>query len=329
MKSIASFNGIAAATRAMELMRDGQRSLDACVEGVTLVEDDPEELTVGFGGLPNEAGTVELDAAVMDGPSHRGGAVAGLRGIRNPSRVARLVMQQTSRVMLCGQGALQFALANGFREENLLTDRARQMWLHWKRIRSGHDDWTDPPADQVDPTMKSWFDKHYFGDQDPEGSRIENQITGTVHCAALDDHDDMACVTSTSGHAFKIPGRVGDSPILGAGLYVDNNVGSCGSIGNGEANMENLSSFLAIELMRSGHAPEQAGLETLRRVAENSRDAWRDNQGRPYFNLQLFLLRKDGEHAGVSLLPGKQYAVADPDGSRLIDCTPLLEPHRS
>lgn len=325
MKCIASFNGLEAAIRARDLLKAGSSPLDACVEGVTLVEDDPEEMTVGFGGLPNEDGVVELDAAVMDGRSHRGGGVAGLRGVRNPARLARLVMQQTSRVLLSGEGALQFALANGFAEENLLTERARQMWLYWKRIRSKLDDWTDPPADEIDPEMQRWFEKHYFGAQDPEGSRIINQITGTVHCAALDGQGDMACVTSTSGHAFKMPGRVGDSPILGAGLYVDNEVGSCGSIGNGEANLENLSSFLAVELMRSGRSPVEAGLEALRRVRHKSHPPWLDEKGHPLFNLQLFLLSKDGRDAGVSMLPGKQMAVADEHGARLVDCTALLE----
>lgn len=321
MKCIASFNGLHAATRGLSLMQSDSPALDACVEGVTLVEDDPEEMTVGFGGLPNEEGVVELDAAVMDGRTHRGGGVAGLRGIRNPARVARLVMQQTSRVLLGGEGALKFALANGFEQENLLTDRARQMWLHWKRIRSQHDDWTDPQTSELDPELKRWFDKHYFGNQDPEGSRVANQITGTVHCAAIDADGDMACATSTSGHAFKIPGRIGDSPILGAGLYVDNEIGSCGSIGHGEANLENLSSFLAVELMRSGRSPQDAGLEVLRRVRKNTRQ---DAEGKPTFNLQLFLLGKDGRTAGVSMLPGKQMAVADASGGRLVDCTSLL-----
>lgn len=323
MKCIASFNGLKAAGRAFEIVRDGGSPLDACVNGVTLVEDDPDELTVGFGGLPNEEGVVELDAAVMDGRSHRGGGVACLRGIRHPTKVARLVLQQTSRVLLSGEGALRFALANGFREENLLTDRARSMWLYWKRIRSNVDDWQFPQESEIDAEMKRWFEKHYFGDTGPEGSQFTDQLTGTVHCAALDGNGDLACATSTSGHAFKIAGRVGDSPILGAGLYVDNEVGTCGSIGNGEANLENLSSFLAVELMRGGMSPEQAGLETLRRVLRKSRDSWLDDQGGPAFNLQLFLLSKDGRCAGVSMKSGKQFAVVDEQGARLLECTPL------
>lgn len=323
MKCIASFNGLKGAERAFEVVRDGGSPLDACVEGVTLVEDDPDELTVGFGGLPNEDGVVELDAAVMDGRLHRGGGVACLRGIRHPTKVARLVMEQTSRVLLTGEGALRFALANGFREENLLTERAREMWLYWKRIRSNHDDWLAPQESEFDPALKRWFEKHYFGGKGPEGSQISNQLTGTVHLAVLSSGGDFACATSTSGHAFKIAGRVGDSPILGAGLYVDNEVGSCGSIGNGEANLQNLSSFLAVELMRGGMSPTEAGLETLRRVVLNSRRAQAKSSNLPDFNLQLFLLEKNGQCAGVSLKPGKQFAFADAGGSHLVECATL------
>jgi len=323
MKCIASFNGLTAAARAFEIVRDGGAPLDACVEGVTLVEDDPNELTVGFGGLPNEDGVVELDAAVMDGRLHRGGGVACMRGIRHPTKVARLVMEQTSRVLLSGDGALRFALANGFQQENLLTRQAREMWLYWKQIRSSHDDWQAPHESKVHPEVKRWFEKHFFGDVSPEGSQIAGEPTGTVHCGVLNAKGDLACATSTSGHAFKIAGRVGDSPILGAGLYVDNEVGSCGSIGNGEANLQNLSSFLAVELMRDGLCPEQAGLETLRRVLHKSGLDHAESRGLARFNLQLFLLGKDGRCAGVSTRSGKQFAVADSDGPRLVECTTL------
>jgi N4-(beta-N-acetylglucosaminyl)-L-asparaginase len=311
MLSIASWNGLAAAARALELISRGSPPLDGCVEGVTLVEDDPNELSVGFGGLPNEAGIVELDAAVMDGRTHRGAGVAGLRNVRHPSRVAQRLMEQTHRVLLVGEGALEFARANGFVEEDLLTDRARRMWLFWKRARSAHDDWRPGPADELPPADREWFEKHY------------PQLGGTVHCSALSASGDLACVTSTSGHAFKLPGRVGDSPILGAGLYVDNEVGSCGSIGHGEANLENLSSFLAVELMRGGRSPQEAGLEVLRRVAKNVHPEQRDERGLPRMHLQLFLLRKDGAHAGVCMRGQHQYAVADAAGARLTPSTPL------
>ena len=283
------------------------------MEGVTLIEDDPNELTVGYGGLPNESGVVELDAAVMDGRTHRGAGVAALRNVRHPSRLAKRLMEQTNRVLLVGEGALEFARANGFAEENLLTERARRMWLYWKRGRSPHDDWRPAAADDLPPADREWFERHF------------PHLAGTVHCSALSPGGDLACVTSTSGHAFKLPGRVGDSPILGAGLYADNAAGTCGSIGHGEANLENLSSFLAVELMRQGRSPLDAGMEVLRRVADRSRDEDRDERGRPKFNLQLFLIGSDGSHAGVAMSGPKPYAVADESGARLEECEYLFE----
>jgi N4-(beta-N-acetylglucosaminyl)-L-asparaginase len=312
MKVVASHNGLDATQRAWTVLQQSGSPLDACVEAVTLVEDDPEELTVGYGGLPNEDGLVELDAAVMDGASHRAGAVAALRGIRHPTKVARLVMEQTSRVLLTGEGALRFALANGMVEENLLTDKARRMWHYWRRRRSSIDDWLTPAEVDAELDVQQWFDKRFYGG-------------GTVHCAAIDAAGDLAAATSTSGHAFKLAGRVGDSPILGAGLYVDNDVGSCGAIGHGEATMQNCSSFAAVELMRGGLTPVEAGLEALRRVAAKMARAACDEQGRPHFNLQLYLLAKDGTHAGVAMWGSKQLAVSDEAGTRLEACAALFE----
>ncbi len=312
MKSIASHNGTKAARKAFELLTAGTSPLDAVVNGVSLVEDDPDEITVGYGGLPNEDGVVQLDAAVMDGPTHRGGAVAALEGIRHPTQVARLVMQQTTRVMLAGEGAKQFALANGFVEENLLTEKARRMWLYWRRKRSSIDDWHDPPDDESNLDAIKFFEREFY------------KSGGTVHCSALDAACQMACATSTSGHAFKLSGRVGDSPILGAGLYVDNDVGSCGSIGHGEANMQHCSSFAVVELMRSGTPPADAGLEILRRINDKTSPAEKDAQGRAKFNLQLYILASDGAHAGVAMWPGKQIAVSDDAGTRLEDCAALF-----
>ena len=348
MKVIASHNGLNAAARAYELLQQGMSPLDAVVEGVTLVEDDPEEQSVGYGGVPNEDGVVELDAAVMDGRTRRGAGVAGLRNVRYPSRVARLLMQQTGRVLVVGEGALAFARANGFPEENLLSDKARRIWLHWKRTHSDTDDWR-PPAGPVDPDVQAWFDQYYrppfvlpasaaAGDaattpagQSPPVDPLQRAIDqgGTVHVSALDGAGNLGCVTSTSGHPFKLSGRVGDSPILGAGLYADNSAGTCGSIGHGEANLQNLSSYLVVELMRSAASggrsfdPERAGLEALKRIAESVPQEERDSTGRPRWNVTLFILAPDGRSAGVSLWGPREYAVADQQGARLLPCKSL------
>jgi N4-(beta-N-acetylglucosaminyl)-L-asparaginase len=348
MKVIASHNGLNAALRAYELLRQGHSPLDACVEGVTLVEDDPEEHSVGYSGIPNEDGIVELDAAVMDGRTRRGAGVAGLRNVRYPSRVAKLLMEQTGRVLVVGDGALAFARANGFAEENLLSDKARRIWLHWKRTHSDTDDWR-PPSTPVDADVQEWFERYHRPPYVPRvagtatavsmppktstaspSSTVQKAIDqgGTVHVAAIDSKGNVACVTSTSGHPFKLAGRVGDSPILGAGLYADNEGGTCGSIGHGEANLQNLSSFLSVELMRGGatgvgRSPEEAGLEALRRIAAAVPEAEQDESGRPRWNVTLFLLSPQGEAAGVSLWGPREFAVADEGGGRLLPCKSL------
>ena len=312
MKVIASHNGVEATRLAYSLITSGRSALDACIEGVTLVENDPDECTVGYGGLPNEDGIVELDAAVMDGRTHCVGAVAALRDYRNPTKVARLVMDYTDHVLLVGEGAARLAAAHGFVQENLLTEKARKIWLHWKQTLSPHDDWLPPPEGSVDPEAAAYFERY-------------DRPTGTVHCAAIDSRGDLACVTSTSGLAFKIAGRVGDSPIAGAGLYTDNEVGSCGSIGRGEANLENVSSFAVVELMRHGRSPQEAGLEVLRRMSHRTVGRLCDKQGRPNFNLQLFALSRDGQYAGVAMRGPKQFAITDEHGTRLEDCVSLYE----
>ncbi|MBN1852144.1 MAG: N(4)-(beta-N-acetylglucosaminyl)-L-asparaginase [Pirellulales bacterium] len=329
MKVIASHNGLEATRLAYAMLASGAAPLDALVAGISRIEDDPEEDTVGYGGLPNEEGIVELDAAIMDGPTHQAGAVAALQNIRHPTQVARLVMERTSRVLLVGAGALAFAKANGFREEDLLTDAARAKWLRWKRTRSPIDDWLPldacragqacPDRTRMEPSpspIASGWDGRDF-----------ERPTGTVHVAIRVDNGDMYCATSTSGHAFKLPGRVGDSPIVGAGLYVDNGVGTCGSIGWGEANMQNLSSYAAVEAMRGGAAPHDAGLAVLQRLVARTSSTKLDQDGRPSFNIRLFLMTKDGAHGGVCLFGPEQIAVTDADGTRLEPCIPLIADH--
>ena len=310
VRAIASANGLKAVQLAYGRMAKGTDPLDAVVAGVNILEDDPEDLSVGYGGLPNEDGVVELDAAVMHGPSHRAGAVAALRNIKNPSRVAQLVMETTDHVLLVGEGALRFARANGFKEQDLLTEKARKIWLYWKQSLSDKDDWFTPPDEDLDPEVAKRF----------------GRPTGTIHCAGMNRDGDIACVTTTSGLSFKIPGRVGDSPIIGAGLYVDNEIGSCGSTGRGEANLQNLCSFAAVELMRGGLAPKDAGLEVLRRVSGHTTDPrLLDDRGRPNFGLKFYLLGKSGDYAGVSMWGPAQFAVADGPGARLEDCAALYE----
>lgn len=293
---ISSGNGIPACNRAFELIRQGMHPLDAVVRGVNVVEDDPNDNSVGYGGLPNEEGVVELDACVMDGPTHKAGAVAGLRNIRNPSSVATLVMRRTDHVLLVGEGALRFAKAHGFKEEELLTEEARKIWLRWKETHSDDDDWIHPEADVEAARWKK------------EGKEF---TWGTITCLALAPGGRLAGCTSTSGLSYKIPGRVGDSPILGAGLYVDNEVGAAGSTGRGEANLVNCSSFMIVEFMRQGMTPESACLEMLKRIAGKTEPRLRDKAGRAEFGLNFYALRKDGLFGGASLWGQCEMAVHD------------------
>jgi N4-(beta-N-acetylglucosaminyl)-L-asparaginase len=308
---IASGNGLRAVERAMELIRAGADPLDAAIEGVAIVEADPKDHSVGYGGLPNEDGVVELDAAVMHGPTHGGGCVAALRNIMHPAAVARLVMKRTDHCLLVGEGALRFARAHGFPEVDLLTDEARRIWLHWKETNGKESDWIAPPEHELDQAVREYAGTRTYG---------------TIHCSALDTHGNLGCVTTTSGLSYKIPGRVGDSPILGAGLFLDNDAGSAGSTGRGEANLLNLSSHLIVEEMRRGRAPKDAALEACRRiVATNRNPRLRDPKGRPNFDVSFYAVAKDGRYAGASLWAGARMTVHDGESARRIECTPLFD----
>ncbi len=310
--AVSSANGLPAVTKAIELIKEGADTLDAVIAGVNIVEDDPEDTSVGYGGLPNEDGVVELDAAVMHGPTHRGGAVASLRNIKNPSKVARLVMERTDHVLLVGEGALRFARAHGFKEENLLTDRAREEWLHWKENLSTKDDWL--PA-------------HTSDDRDiGEEFKPFLRNTGTIHCSAVDGKGNISCVTTTSGLAYKIPGRVGDSPILGAGLFCDNDVGAAGSTGRGEANLINCSSVMIVEYMRQGRSPEQACLEVCKLIHHRTKmKRLLTKDGKPSFDVKFYALNKKGQYGGASIYSGAKIAVHDGTGARLVDCAYLYK----
>ncbi len=310
---VASANGLKAVERALEVITKGGSALDGVVAGVNLVENDPDDITVGYGGLPNEQGVIQLDSCVMHGPTGRAGAVAAIEQVKNPSLVARLVMERTDHVLLVGQGAQDFARMHGVELENLMTEKTRKIWVEWKENLSTRDDYLPP---------------HGIGDKDI-GVQFEEyqRHWGTINCDAIDLNGDISGVTTTSGLFFKIPGRVGDSPIIGAGLYVDNEVGAAGSTGRGEANLENLSSFLIVERMRMGDSPEEACLYACQRIADHTKlMRLQDERGRPNFNVKFYALNKAGDVGGAELRGGKgKMAVADSQGSRLIDLAYLYK----
>ncbi len=322
--SISSANGLETTKLAYKMILEGQDTLEAVVAGVALVEADEKDTSVGYGGLPNEHGVVELDAAVMHGPTHLAGSVASIQNIKHPAAVAMKVLQRTDHVLIVGKGATAFAKAHGFQEENLLTERARKIWLKWKESLSTKDDWLEPG--ETEKAVADFFLENSFPVAEGENPRGSMMIagqrrrfvrpTGTIHCSGRAANGDISCTTTTSGLAFKIPGRVGDSPIIGAGLYCDNEVGSCGSTGRGEANLQNMCSFAAVELMRQGATPEEAGMEVLRRVARTTPKYLQDAQGRPNFGLNFYVMAKDGRHAGVTMWGPGKYAVTDAKGTR-------------
>jgi N4-(beta-N-acetylglucosaminyl)-L-asparaginase len=295
-KVVSSGNGIRATDKAMEILRAGGDPLDAVIAGVNIVEDDPNDMSVGYGGLPNEDGVVELDSSVMYGPTHRAGAVAALQNIKNPSQVARLVMERTDHVLLVGEGALRFARAHGFKEQDLLTEKSRAAWLRWKETMSDVDNWFRPPAESLSAELRQVMQTH-----------------GTINCIALDAAGRLAGVTTTSGLSWKLAGRVGDSPIIGAGLYVDNEIGAAGSTGRGEANLQTCASFRIVDAMGRGLSPEQACLKACEAVVAKTKLVPRlcDAQGRPKFGLEFYALNKKGEFGAAGFFQGGRYAVHD------------------
>lgn len=333
---ISSDNGLEACRKAMEVLQAGGDTLDAVVAGVNIVELDPNDSSVGYGGLPNEDGVVELDACVMHGPTRRAGSVASIRGIKTPSKIAKLVMEQTDHIMLAGDGALKFARALGFQEENLLTEKARLAWMVWKRsLRDGggRNNWTDGLDAPGKPSASL---KRMFPEADDEtlAWAWENAVrppTGTINCLALNTRGETSGVTTTSGLAWKIAGRVGDSPIIGAGLYVDQDVGAAGSTGRGEENIRIAGAHTIIENMRHGMSPREACLDALKRVARNFNN---DRASLEQFDLSFYALRRDGQYAGASLWNGairggrlvpRRFAVNDGGRSRHEPCVFLLE----
>jgi N4-(beta-N-acetylglucosaminyl)-L-asparaginase len=307
---ISSANGLRACKKAMDMLKAGADTLDAVVAGVNIVEEDPEDNSVGYGGLPNEEGIVELDASVMHGPSRRCGAVAGIRNIKTPSKVAQLVMEQTDHVMLVGDGALKFARAMGCKEDDLLTEKSRLAWMVWKRTlrdRGGHSNWgpglSAPPSTQAVSELKQIFP---HADEETLAWAYEmalHPLTGTINCLALNAKGEMSGVTTTSGLAWKIPGRIGDSPIIGAGLYLDQDVGGAGSTGRGEENIRIAGGHTIVENMRKGMTPKEACLDGLKRVARNFDN---DQNRLEKFDVNFYALRKDGVYAAASLWNGRK-----------------------
>jgi N4-(beta-N-acetylglucosaminyl)-L-asparaginase len=306
--------------RAFAQMAEGKDVLDALIAGVNIVELDPLDTSVGYGGLPNAEGVVQLDASCMHGPKKRAGAVACLEGVRTPSLVAQQVMDYTDHHLLVGRDAQRFARGMGVTiEDDLNTERSRNSWLEWKRR-------TDP-LHYLDPIKREAALRQVDRDMMAEGLIDPNHFYGTINCNGVNAKAEICGVTTTSGLSWKIPGRVGDSPILGAGLYVDGAIGAAGSTGRGEANLFSLASFLIVEEMRRGKAPKDAGMEALRRIKANQIEKRLLNaRGEPNFNINFYIVNAKGDYAGVAMYnPGKiEFAVCDEKGPRLERADPLL-----
>jgi N4-(beta-N-acetylglucosaminyl)-L-asparaginase len=307
---------------AFERMMAGADVLDALIAGVTIVELDPLDTSVGYGGLPNADGIVQLDACCMHGPSKRAGGVGAIEGVRTPALVALKVMQETDHHLIVGKGAQEFARTMGFKiEDDLNTETSRKAWLEWKRR-------TDP-LHYLDPIRRQAAMRQVDLDMMREGWIDPNHFYGTINCNGVNARGEVGGVTTTSGMAFKIPGRLGDSPVLGAGLYVDGEIGAAGSTGRGEANLFNLTSYLVVEAMRRGMHPKDAGIEGLKRIRANTIEKrLRKANGDPNFNVNFYVLNTKGEYAGVSMYDEKSninYAVCTEEGAKALSCEPFLK----
>jgi len=345
---VCSHNGGNYLDDAFVFLKNGGDTLDAAIRVVKGPEDDPNDDSVGLGGLPNEEGVVELDACCMHGPTRRAGSVGGVRNIRNVALVAKAVMEHTGHVMLVGEGAERFAVAMGFPRENLLTERSRKIWLLWKEYHSSDDwwgpgladpHWKAPPATspQSAPHSELWEERIKRLEAQAARLGIEPEFrmaairrvlvppTGTVHCSALNEKGEMSGCTSTSGLAFKLPGRCGDSPIIGAGCYTDQDVGSAGATGSGEENIKVAGAHTIVENMRHGMSPVEAGMDALKRIARNYNN---DMSKLNFIDMTYYILRKDGAYAGVSLWEGysesEKHSIAVQDGTRRLETTVAL-----
>jgi N4-(beta-N-acetylglucosaminyl)-L-asparaginase len=344
---ICANNGFNYLEDAFAFLKSGGDTLDAAFKVVKGPEDDPNDTSVGLGGIPNEEGVVELDACCMHGPTRRAGSVGGVRNIKNVSLVSKAVMEHTGHVMLVGEGAERFAVAMGFPRENLLTDHSRKVWLLWKEFHSTEDWWGPGLADP------HWQAPASLDKEKPQSElrqqRIQNlqaraadlgiapelQLaavrtvlfppTGTIHCSALNDKGEISGCTTTSGLAFKLPGRVGDSPIIAAGCYTDQDIGSAGATGSGEENIKVAGAHTVVENMRHGMSPHEAGMDALKRIVRNFNG---DMNKLRFVDMTYYVLRKDGAYAGVSLWegysPGHPHKIAVHDGTRRAEVTTSL-----
>jgi N4-(beta-N-acetylglucosaminyl)-L-asparaginase len=333
--------------RAYRGITEGEDVLDALVAGANIPELDPEETGIGYGGLPNADGVVQLDSCVMHGPRKWAGGVASIEGVRTPSLVAKAVAELTDHHLLVGTGAREFARSLGFTvEDDLNTERSRALWLEWRRrVDPGH--WLDPQErlEGVSPTGED-TDPDVVQPSRPPGpgfadaalaaglSMVDDGLIpassfwGTTSIEGINAEGDLCGVTTTSGLAWKIPGRVGDSPLLGAGQYVDNVVGAAGSTGRGEANIFSCATFLIVEMMRQGMSPKDAGMTALRRIQANTVEPRLLNErGLPNFDVRFFILNKDGDYAGVALYGTGEshFCVCDEAGPREEPLEGLLE----
>ena len=282
--------GIEANAAAWEILSKNGRALDAVEAGVKIPEGDPNERSVGYGGRPDRDGKVTLDACIMDEFSNIG-SVACLEHIKHPISVARAVMEKTPHVMLVGKGALQFALSQGFKKENLLVEESEKEWKEWLK------------TSQYKPI-----------------ANIENH--DTIGMIALDANGNLSGACTTSGMSFKMHGRVGDSPIIGAGLYVDNEIGAATATGHGEEVIRITGCHLVVELMRQGLSPQKACEEAVMRIVKLTQ-----NRGKELKDIQVgfIALNKKGEYGSYCIQGGFNYAVHDATGNKLIDANYFLK----
>ncbi|MCP5101969.1 MAG: N(4)-(beta-N-acetylglucosaminyl)-L-asparaginase [bacterium] len=310
-----------------EILAKGGTALDAVEKSANIIELDAEDISVGYGGLPNENGIIQLDASIMDGKTYNAGAVACLENIKNPASVARIVMERTDHVLLVGKGALTFAKQWGFKEEDLMTDKARKIWIKWKEGLSDRDDWG--PPDHLKNLKQTALNnkrgelhlrdlKKMLENEDVEiipGTNGVPSIHGTTNHLAVDKNGDIAGITTTSGLSWKIPGRVGDSPIIGAGLYVDNEVGAAGATGRGEDVIKSCATYYIVMRMHDGRTPQQACEDAMKMIVAKYKKV-----NSNFFPSEKFVaVNKKGEYGCAYLKRDKpaRMCVADEKGIKI------------